>query len=105
MGMINLSEIKERILTNFLPDYEEVVSVLDSYSDYELELIEDNCPEDINAVPAVFNGGTETNDGKCAHHAQRQCDVVANNSHHRSGQHCQNHKGCIEFLAVNRASV
>ena len=66
---------------------------------------DDNCPEDINAVPAVFDGGTETNDGKCAHHTKRQCNVVADDCHHRSGQHRQNHKRCIEFLAVNRASV
>ena len=46
--MINLSEIKERILTTFLPEYEEVVRILDSYSDYELELIKDSCQEDID---------------------------------------------------------
>ena len=45
--MINLPEIEEKILIKLIPDYEEIVDILKSYSDYELMLIENNCPEDI----------------------------------------------------------
>ena len=41
--MNTLSEIKEEILSKIIPDYEEVVDTLRSFSDYELKLIKDNC--------------------------------------------------------------
>lgn len=58
--MINLPEIDEKILTKFIPDYEEIVDILKSYSDYELMLIKNNCPEDIedlrNAIICEVQG-------------------------------------------------
>ena len=54
--MNDLSEIKEEILTKFIPDYEEVVSTLKLYSDYELNLIKDNCPEYIDDLRNIIIG-------------------------------------------------
>lgn len=58
--MINLPEIEEKILIKLIPDYEEIVGILKSYSDYELMLIENNCPEDIgdlrNAIICEVQG-------------------------------------------------
>lgn len=39
---------REDILERLFPDFEETKITLDSYSDYELNLLEDNCPEDID---------------------------------------------------------
>lgn len=58
--MINLPEIEEKILIKLVPDYEEVVDILESYSNYELMLIENNYLEDIedlrNAIICKVQG-------------------------------------------------
>ena len=54
--MNDLSEIKKELLTNFIPDYEEVIDTLNSYSDYELSLIKDNCPEYIDDLSNTIIG-------------------------------------------------
>lgn len=42
-----MTEIKEYILDNWFPGYEEAKRNLDLYSDYELNLLRDNFPEDV----------------------------------------------------------
>lgn len=54
--MNTLSEIKEEILSKIIPDYEEVVDTLRSFSDYELKLIKDNCPEYIDNLRDAIIG-------------------------------------------------
>ena len=40
--------IKEDILDNWFPGYEEAKRQLDLYSDYELNLLRDNFPNDVD---------------------------------------------------------
>lgn len=54
--MNTLSEIKEEILSKIIPDYEEVVDTLRSFSDYELKLIKDNCSEYIDNLRDAIIG-------------------------------------------------
>ena len=39
---------REDILERLFPDFKETKRTLDLFSDYELNLLEDNCPEDID---------------------------------------------------------
>lgn len=40
-----MTETKEAVLERLFPDYEKTRNALESYSDYELSLIRDDCPE------------------------------------------------------------
>ena len=43
-----MSEIKELILNSIFPDYDIVINIINSYTDYELRLIKDDLPDNID---------------------------------------------------------
>ena len=64
-----------------------------------------NGPENIDGVPGILDGRPKTDDGQSAHHTKGQGNVIANDDHHRGGDHCQGCQGNIEFCAVNAPAV
>lgn len=46
-----MTEAQETILNNYFPEYEDYRSMIELYSDYELSLIMDNLPENIDDIP------------------------------------------------------
>lgn len=46
-----MTEVQEIVLNNYLPEYEDYKIVIESYSDYELDLIVDNLPDSIYDIP------------------------------------------------------
>ena len=45
-----MSEIKELILNSIFPDYDYVINIINSYTDYELRLVKDYPPNDIDSL-------------------------------------------------------
>lgn len=45
-----MSEIKNLILNSIFPDYDYVINIINSYTDYELYLVKDYPPKDINSL-------------------------------------------------------
>lgn len=45
-----MSEIKNLILNSIFPDYDIVINIINSYTDYELRLVKDYPPDDINSL-------------------------------------------------------
>ena len=45
-----MSEIKDLILNNIFPDHDIVINVINSYTDYELRLVKDYPPNDIDSL-------------------------------------------------------
>ena len=45
-----MSEIKDLILDNILPNYEYIINVINSYTDYELRLVKDYPPDNIDSL-------------------------------------------------------
>lgn len=45
-----MSEIKNLILNSIFPDYDIVINIINSYTDYELCLVKDYPPDDINSL-------------------------------------------------------
>lgn len=45
-----MSNVRQEILENLFPNYEEIKNTLELYSDYELGLIVDICPEAISDI-------------------------------------------------------
>ena len=43
-----MSEIKDLILNNIFPDYEYTINVINSYTDYELRLVKDYLPNNVD---------------------------------------------------------
>ena len=62
-------------------------------------------PEYVYCVAHVLNSRTETNDGERTDHTQGESHVVADYGHYRARKHCEYNEGCIEFFAVDGASV
>lgn len=50
-----MTEVQEIILNQYFPEYGDYKSILESYSDYELNLIVDNLPESIDDIPESIN--------------------------------------------------
>ena len=45
-----MSEIKELILNSIFPDYDYVINIINSYTDYELRLVKDYPPDNIDSL-------------------------------------------------------
>lgn len=45
-----MSEIKELILNSIFPDYDIVINIINSYTDYELRLVKDYPPDNIDSL-------------------------------------------------------
>ena len=45
-----MSEIKELILNSIFPDYDYVINIINSYTDYELRLVKDYPPDKIDSL-------------------------------------------------------
>ena len=45
-----MSEIKELILNSIFPDYDYVINIINSYTDYELHLVKDYPPDNIDSL-------------------------------------------------------
>lgn len=45
-----MSEIKDLILDNILPNYDYIINVINSYTDYELRLVKDYPPDNIDVL-------------------------------------------------------
>ena len=65
----------------------------------------DDGPEDVDRVPRVLDGGAEANNGQRAHHAQRQGDIVSDDSHDSSRHDCERHQGHVKLFRVEGTSV
>ena len=65
----------------------------------------DDGPENIGRIAGILDGRAETHDGQCAHHAQGQGDVVADDGHHRGREDGERHQRDVKLAAVGRAAV
>ena len=45
-----MSEIKDLILNSIFPDYDIVINIINSYTDYELRLVKDYPPDNIDSL-------------------------------------------------------
>ena len=64
-----------------------------------------NAPKNIGRIPGVFNGGAESCNGKRAHHAKGQGNVIADDVHDHGGDQGHHQQGHIESGTVYRAGV
>ena len=64
-----------------------------------------NAPENIRRISGILNGGAETNNRKRTDHAERQSNVVSDDTHDQRRHNGQHNQRYIELGAVDSARM